>query len=273
MSTQRRIAPFLGLLLTGAVVSASGGSAQADPLTGVYFRLGGLDLIPLPRSGPVTLSDISGPASLAVQNGPIAGSSAGMNSVAMGGVTVGYHISQLFSVETILGLPPTVTLTAKGTLATKSLAATALGSIPTGVQPLGDQLGQTKVLPPVITGTFKLFPEWRVDPYIGAGFAYLYAYDSKVTNPILTQVGKPELDIPGAAGFVVQTGIDFKIWRGLVFTADFKYIAGLSITATMKNVEVEVPNLPLYGAAHVGNATVSATINPIIVSGGLGWDF
>jgi outer membrane protein W len=269
------------LVMTAAAaavaVTSFGGSARADLLDlmtdHVYVRFGAVDLIPLPRSGPVILSDVTGPASLSIQNGPIEGSYTSMDHVLMPGGTLGYHIGKYFGVETVLGLPPTVHLRAKGTLATKSLAPTALGQIPTGVPPLGEDLGETKLLPPVLTVTYRLIPEWPVDPYIGLGATYLYAFDSKITNPVLTAVSQPELDIPATWGFVTQAGVDIKLVDHIHMNLDFKYVAGATITATIKNSIVEVPNLPLYGTAKVGTSTNTVTVNPVIFQAGIGWDF
>ena len=48
--------------------------ASADPNKPIYVRGGVLHLEPLEQSRPMELSDVDGPASLSVQNGPIEGS-------------------------------------------------------------------------------------------------------------------------------------------------------------------------------------------------------
>jgi outer membrane protein len=256
-----------------ALALLAAATASADALDGVYFRLGVLDLIPIPQSGPVVLSNVTGTASLAVKNGPVAGSSVGMSSALLGAMTLGYNFYDQLSVETILALPPTITLTAKGTLANQSLATTVLGNVPTGIPKLGSQMGQTKAIPPVLTLTYRFLPGIAVRPYLGLGVSYLYSYNSVITNPQMTAVSQPKLVIPGAWGFVTQAGLDVRLWRQLYLTADFKYIAGLTVHATMENLVVQVPKLPLYGSARVGDASVSVTVNPIVLQGGLGWNF
>ena len=49
--------------------------------------------------------------------------------------------------------------------------------------------------------------------------------------------------------------------------------AGLSMDVNMNNLDVRVPGLPLYGQVHVGNTSVSVTVNPFIFQAGAGWNF
>jgi outer membrane protein W len=221
-------------------------AGESSLLEGLYFRVGVLGLFPNPKSSEAVLSDVTGPATLAVQNGPIAGSSAGMGSSVLPALTLGYRFWDQFTVETILAPPPTINLTAGGTLANKSLATTILGTLPTGVPPLGTQLGTTKALPPVLTLTYRFLPHYPIHPYLGAGVAYLYAYDAVITNKVLTQVSQPTVSITPSWGYVLQTGADIQLWKGLYLTGDFKFIGGLSTTATVSNVVLTIPGLPLY---------------------------
>jgi outer membrane protein W len=242
-------------------------------LEGLYIRAGVLALQPHPVSGPVVLSGVTGPATLAVKNGPIVGSGSGMSEAILPAASVGYRFWDQFSLETVLALPPTITLTATGTLATKPLATNVLGNIPTKVPALGTQLGVAKALPPVVTLTYRFFPKIPLRPYLGLGASYLYTYDAQITNPYLTQVSKPQLDIPGAWGFVVQGGLEIHLWSGFCLFGDFKYIAGLQTTATMKNMVVAIPGLPIYGQAAVGQGQVTVQVNPTVLQGGVGWSF
>ncbi len=124
--------------------------AHADePRKKIYLRAGVVHIAPLEQSQEMVLADVDGPASLALHDGPIAGSGATISSATIPGIIVGYVLpfgNDKLSVETILGLPFTVKFQATGTLANESLAPTALG-IPTGVMPLGPDLGEAKALP------------------------------------------------------------------------------------------------------------------------------
>jgi len=240
---------------------------------GFFFRAGGLALVPASTSSPVTLSNVTGTAKLAVSNGPIAGSGSGVGAVGLPAVSIGFRFWDQLSVETILAIPPTLTLTATGTMATQPLALYALGNLPTGVPALGTDLGTTKVFPPIVTFTYRFFPDSMFRPYLGLGGSLLVSYDTQITNPILTSVHPVTLSLPAKAGWVVQAGLDVKLYQQLFLTLDAKYIGGMDMDVSMTNLDVQIPGLPLYGTAHVGDATVHVSINPFVFQAGVGWNF
>ena len=232
-------------------------------------------LDPLSTSQPLTLSNVSGPASLAIQNGPIAGSGASVGSATIPALIVGVDLPYLhhkLSLETVLGMPFTVKFQATGTLATMSLAPSALG-IPTGVPPLGSELGEAKAAPPLVTLVYSPLRGAALQPYVGAGVAVLFAYDEKVTNPILTQVSQPDMHISPAPGLVLQAGLTAPITAGFYARLDLKFIAGLEANAEVDHIRVATPDLPLFGNVEVGTAKMSVTVNPLIVQAGIGRDF
>lgn len=248
---------------------------EVDGWYGFYFRGAALFVIPTGKSQPVELANVQGPAELAVKNGPIAGSYVTMGFNAMPALTLGYALpfwKRSLSIETILALPFEMTMHAGGTLATQSLAPYALGNLPTGVPPLGDELGKIKVLPPVLTLVWRFLPEFRVRPYVGAGVSVLIPMGARLTNPVLTAVGNPTLEVPVKAGFVIQAGGEVRLWKWFFLTADFKYIAGFDLTATVKNISVKLPALPIFEQAKVGDNVVKMSVNPVILQIGLGMD-
>ncbi|AUM13411.1 OmpW/AlkL family protein [Ketobacter alkanivorans] len=241
-----------------------------------YFRAGYTSLQPDSSSSEVVLSGVDGAASLAIDNGPIAGSGAGVEPVSFPSAVVGYRLPWMdghLSVETILALPFTVEFTAEGTLATESIAPYALGNIPTGVPPLGSEFGETKVLPPVVTLVYRFMLDKPLRPYVGGGMAYMITYDSKVTNPILTQYGEPELEVDDVFGYVVQGGVEYKFYKDWWVNVDVKFIGGLEADAKVTGIWVDTPSLPTYSPAEVGDASVSVTVDPWVYHIGVGFDF
>jgi outer membrane protein W len=241
-----------------------------------YFRAGYSALMPDSASSEVVLSDVGGPASLAVSNGPIAGSGASVEPVDFPSVVLGFRLPWLgdaWSVETILALPLTVEFKATGSLANESLAPYALGNIPTGVPPLEEEFGETKALPPVVTLVYRFNMEKAWRPYVGAGLAYMISYDSKVTNPVLTELSQPKLEIDDAFGFAFQGGIEYNFLNDWWINADVKYIAGLETTATVSDIWVTTPALPTYEVARVGDASIDVEVNPWVYHIGIGFDF
>lgn len=241
-----------------------------------YFRLGGAHIAPLSSSREMELADVDGPASLAIQNGPIAGSGATISSATVPAAVVGYVLpfaKGRLSVETLLGLPFTVRFEATGTLANESIAPTALG-IPTGVGPLGSQLGEAKAVPIVATLVYApLGLDRRIAPLVGAGPAIMFATGAKITNPTLTEVSQPTFEVSPAPGIVLHGGLDIAVYGRIKARIDVKYIAGMLARARVEHVQVRTPGLPLFDTVEVGTAKMSVWVNPLVVQLGVGADF
>jgi outer membrane protein W len=221
------------------------------------------------------LADVDGAASLAIQNGPIAGSGATVGSATVPALILGYKLPFLndrLSLETVLGLPFEVKFKATGTLRDESLAPMALG-IPTGVPPLGEDLGTAKAAPPMVTAVYNLYNKGRVQPYAGAGVAVMLAFDEKVTNPLLTEVSQPEMSVAPAPGLVLQGGLEAKLFSRIYARLDVKFIAFMMARAEVKHVQVRTPELPLFDTVEVGTAKMNVWVNPLVVQAGIGTDF
>lgn len=248
--------------------------ASADPKKPVYIRGGLLHVAPFEQSRPMELADVDGPASLSLQNGPIAGSGATVSSATIPGLIVGYVLpwkDGRLSVETVLGPPFKVKFQATGTLAEMSIAPTALG-LPTGVGALGPALGEAKALPPVISVIYRL-TSGRVQPYVGGGVSVMFSSNARVTNPFLTEVSQPKMSIAPAPGLVLQSGIDVKVSNRIYARFDVKFIALMLARATVSHIQVRTPELPLFETVEVGTAKMSMWVNPLIIQAGIGTDF
>jgi outer membrane protein W len=251
-------------------------AAPAKPkIKRLYLRAGVAVIKPLSVSREMELSDVDGAASLAIENGPIAGSGAAVGSATVPALIIGYRLpvwNNRLSLETVLGVPFEVKLKATGTLRDESLAPMALG-IPTGVPPLGEDLGTAQAAPPMLTAVYDLLPNSRIRPYAGAGVAVLFAFDEKVTNPLLSEVGQPEMTIAPAPGLVFQSGIDAKLFGRVYARIDVKFIALMMARAEVKHVQVRTPELPLFDTVEVGTAKMNVWVNPLVIQAGIGTDF
>ena len=263
------------LILAALLLVPSLAHADRKDKKKLYLRAGVARLTPLEQSREMELADVDGPASLAVQNGPIAGSGASVSSATIFGMIVGYQLpwkGGRVSVETILGLPFTVKFKATGTLANESIAPMALG-LPTGVGPLGEELGEAKAIPPVVTLVYAFGDNERIHPYAGGGAAVMFTTDAHVTNPMLTAVAEPDMSIAPAPGLVLQGGIDAKIANHVYARLDVKFIAGMLARARVEHIQVQTPDLPLFDTVEVGTAKMSMWVNPLIIQAGIGTDF
>jgi outer membrane protein W len=281
-----KLASLPRIALAGAAAAAvlvlAPGQAGADPgqepwwKRRIYLRgLGVAHVATLEQSREMELADIDGAASLAVENGPIPGSAATVSSATIFAFHLGFRLPVLddrLSLEVVGGTPFTVKFRATGSLANESIAPTALG-IPTGVPPLGPELGEVKALPGVVTAVYQLRGAGMLRPYAGAGLAVMLAQDPKITNPVLTEVSQPDFEVAPAPGLVVQGGLDVKLWKDVYARLDVKYIAAMLARAEVHHVEVRTPSLPLFESVEVGTAKMAVWVNPLIIQAGLGIDF
>jgi outer membrane protein W len=176
------------------------------------------------------------------------------------------------SIETVLGAPLHVKFRATGTLANQSIAPMTLG-LATGVPPLGTQLGETDAAPPIVTAVYRLADLGPVHPYAGTGLAVLISYNARATNSVLTEVTQPAFHVDPAPGLVLQSGVEVRLWRRLVARADVKYIAFMKAHATVDDIQVRTPGLPVFDTVKVGSATMDMWLNPLVVQLGIGLDF
>jgi outer membrane protein W len=153
-----------------------------------------------------------------------------------------------------------------------SIAPEALG-IATGVPALGSELGEADAAPPLVTAVYRVADLGPIHPYLGLGVGVLITYNARATNPVLTEVGEPRFHIDPAPGLVLQAGTDVLVWRRIYLRADVKYIAFMKAHATVEDLRVRTPELPLFETAEVGTATMDMWVNPLIVQLGAGVDF
>jgi outer membrane protein W len=247
--------------------------AHADPPRRLYVRAGVAHITWMSDSREVTLSNIHGPASLALSDGPIADSGAAIDPVTVPAAIIGYVLPVLddrLAIETVLGAPFKVSFRATGSLANMSIAPTALG-IPTGVPPLGSELGEATAAPPIVTLVYR-HSFGPLQPYGGAGIAGLITYNAHATNPVLTEVSQPRFDLDPAAGLALQAGFDLRLSKRIGARVDLKYIALMKAHATVSHIEVRTPGIPLFDQVDVGTATMDMWVNPLVVQIGVGVD-
>jgi outer membrane protein W len=240
-----------------------------------YVRGGAAVVKPIASSRELELADVQGAASLAVENGPIEGSGARVSSAIIPAATIGYVLptaGRRWAAELVLGTPFTVTFEATGTLANESIAPMAFG-IPTGVGPLGSDLGEAQAIPLVVTAVYQLIDHGAFRPFVGAGPSVLFTRDAKVTNAMLTAVHRPEMSIAPAPGLVLQGGLEARLWKSVYARIDVKFIAFMLARAEVRHIEIATPGLALFESVEVGTAKMNVWVNPLIVQAGIGFDF
>jgi len=102
-------------------------------------------------------------------------------------------------------------------------------------------------------------PAGAVDPYVGAGVAYVLFDKADVFgNGTVSQI-----NVNDKAGLALNAGVSFRISRRLAFTADGKYVP-LRASANAVYPTGTIPIVPVV---------LDAKINPLILSGGISLRF
>src|SRR5262249_45405185 len=152
--------------------------------------------------------DPAGLASLAAKPGPMQGRVESDPANILAGM-IGFAPAALRghrAFETPGGLPQATQPRATRDLPGKPLAPTALGLVPTGIPPLGSEFGEVKSSTPMVTAIFRLPALGPFRFYVGGGASVLVVRDAKITNPVLTEVATPKLEVTPAFGAVGQIG-------------------------------------------------------------------
>jgi len=124
--------------------------------------------------------------------------------------------------------------------------------------PTSGNLGTVKMIP--ITGVrqFHFAPNATVDPYIGAGAAYVL-FDNLSNINDVGNLGVRNINFKNDAGLVLNAGIGFALSKNLALVADGKYVP---VKSSADAVFATGPN-----------QSQKVKINPVIFSGGLSLRF
>ncbi|MCC5811618.1 MAG: OmpW family protein [Ectothiorhodospiraceae bacterium] len=226
-------------------------------------------------SGELVLGGLDDTAQLALEPGAVAGSGVTDSGAATRvSATLGWRLpwgGGHWAVETILAPPFTFEFEATGTLARESLAPEA-GGIPTGVPALGRELGETDLLPPVVTVVYTPWPDSRFSPYVGAGVVYVFSYNSRITNRVLTESASPELKIDNVFSYVLQLGLDVAITERLFVNVDYKYVGRVEPRARLRGIGL-ASDVELFDPIEVERGDLRLEMNPHVFGASVGWRF
>lgn len=217
----KKICTFIGIVLTTPAFSASDIDSPTTPW-GIY---GGVAYAQLPTSATVKTNDSVIPGADAKSSN---------STTIAGGIT--YQLSPNWSGEFAGGIPPTTTISGKGTLAS------------------ANTIGKITYAPAVFSVRFNLFPDTPIQPYIGAGINWTIIMNTKdgfVQN----------FKARNAIGPVIQLGFEVPMNKKLSLVVDAKKIW---ISTKAKG------NLPSLGGSY---ATADIDISPLVSMVGLSYKF
>ncbi len=246
------------------IVALFAGHAHADS----FYVFAGATYIEPNIDGHNLRIEATGLAKLAAPTGPIEGDISASPLTAPTAI-IGYTLPHRLAIETIVGLPMTVKLTASGDLATKSIAPTVFGFLPTGIPPLGTDVAEVSALAPMVTLVYRIADLGPVTPFVGAGASVMFVTEAKLTNPVLSA---PNLDFPTMVGGIVQGGLEAHLYHQWYARLDAKYLVFSDSTVTIDHVSVHTTN-PLLMNLDVGTAKMDISTSPLIVLAGVGATF
>jgi outer membrane protein len=115
----------------------------------------------------------------------------------------------------------------------------------------GANLGSFWVFPPILTLQYHFDPVGGIKPYVGAGVEYMAFFNGGHSD----LPGNPKIKLDPAWGFALQGGVDVELGKGWYLNADIKKV-WLETDASWDSA-----------------ATAKVTVDPLIVSAGLGYRF
>jgi outer membrane protein W len=242
------------------------------PRNELYFRAGLAYVDPQIKTGGLQL--VATPVAQLAANPMSLQGGITSNNDAIFAANVGFSpavFHNYVAFETVLGIPSSTKFQATGPLATQSLAPTALGAVPTGIPPLGSDLGQATATPIMVTAIGRL-PLGPVTLYAGGGPSILFITNTQITNKVLNEVASPQFAVTPAAGVIAQAGVDVHIWGKIYARVDFKELWFETSTATISNIQVHT-TIPLLETVDVGSVKSQFTANPVIYEAGIGATF
>lgn len=111
----------------------------------------------------------------------------------------------------------------------------------------GVKIGSVKHLPPILLLQYQFLPGESFNPYVGAGVNYTRFMSANLPAGITTN--------KSSTGFALQAGIDIAIAKNIYLNLDYKHV----------KIQTDV--------LVAGTKLTTLTIDPNLVSVGIGWRF
>ena len=203
------------------------------------------------RAGAATVDpkEDSSRISTAATAGPVAGTSAGVDSNTQLGLAAAYMLTDHVGIELLAATPFSHGISVKGIDA-------ALGA-PNGT--FDGSFADIKHLPPTLSVQYyPMSSESKVQPYVGAGINYTMFFDEDLTSRQKGN-GFSNLQLDDSIGLALQAGVDVMLTENLLFNAAVWY-ADIDTKATADH-------------STLGKVKVDVDIDPFVYMVGLGYKF
>lgn len=119
------------------------------------------------------------------------------------------------------------------------------------------RLGSVQIIPVSATLQFHPWPAGRIDPYAGAGGAYVFFGDLRSDD--LREAGLERIRFQNKAAFVGNAGLNVRLIRRFALNLDAKYIP------------LKTSSTTLFTSG--SPESIDLKINPLILAAGFSWRF
>jgi outer membrane protein len=128
-------------------------------------------------------------------------------------------------------------------------------------------LGSVNLLPPTLTAQWHFNPDQMIDPYVGAGGAFVLGLDRKLTANVSSGTAYLPIRIDRSAfGAVLQAGFDVNLQD--------KWLVNFDVKKIWFNTDVKLDTSGALGLTPAGYQKIdNLDINPLVVSVGIGKKF
>ena len=132
---------------------------------------------------------------------------------------------------------------------------------------VGHDLGSVNLLPPTLTAQWHFNPDQTIDPYVGAGGAFVLGLDRKLTANVSSGTAYLPIRIDRSAfGAVLQAGFDVNLQD--------KWLVNFDVKKIWFNTDVKLDTGGALGLTPAGYQKIdNLDINPLVVSVGIGKKF
>lgn len=122
------------------------------------------------------------------------------------------------------------------------------------------EIGELEMTPVTLVARWRFMPGGFVEPYIGAGGAYVMLGEISASSG-LTELGLDRIDFEEAWGLAANAGVSLRIAENLRIGIDAKVL------------RVESDTRARYGGEEEDSQAVAVTMDPLVVSMGVAFRF
>ncbi|MBB5462424.1 OmpW family protein [Paraburkholderia sp. Cpub6] len=236
----------VAILLSLSAISA----ANAQSAGQWTINAGWMHLSPQDSSQPMTVNALG-------RSATVPGSGTSVSDADTFSLTATYFVTDHVAIETILGVPPKLSLSGTGSLS-------GLG-----------EMGSARVWSPAILAQYHFgAPNARLRPYLGAGLSYVWFKNIELNSPVATGqfLYSPTLGthLEGPTSASLSKSLAPVINAGLTYNIDSHWSVGVSASYVWLSTKATLTTRSSLGTV---SSSTKVKINPIVTFVSVGYRF